>query len=206
MTRDAATIPVRNLPPDRLAALGHKAPSRKPESGPPTLTPRHRLLISYMVDGCPHESACSRAWITRPVMTEEGTGAVTRHPRPHEPLSLIEAADILRIKRRNARQLAAFPIFKAELERQLQIFREGEKAMSLHTLVTVRDDPGLGKAADRKVRMQAAMVLADMNHGGGTTVNVNVGGPQMVAGIVIDLREDDEAEVSTRTIEHEAKP
>ena len=52
--------------------------------------------------------------------------------------------------------------------------------------------------------MQAAMVLADMNHGGtSVTINNTVGGQQITAGIVIDMRDDDEIEGTTRTIEHE---
>ena len=203
MTEDVAAVPVRNLPADRLATLGHRSPTRKPEGGPPELTARHRLLISYMVDGCPHQSACDRVWIERPVVTQDGSAIVTRHPRPHEPLSLIEAADACRIKRRNARQLAGFPIFKAELERQLRLFRDGERAANLHRMVAVRDDPGVGKAADRKVQLQAAALL-NGDIGGAPTVNVNVGA-QITAGIVIERYRPDDDERETKTIEHEVR-
>ena len=198
---DAAKTP-SSAPPNRLDVLGRGGGvRRKPEGGPPTLTARHKLLISYQIDGCPHQSICDRVWVDRPVVTEEGTAVLRRHPKAHEPLSLIEAADMLRIKRRNARELSTYPIYKHAYEQELQRYRDGERAANLRTLVEVRDDPGLGKAADRKVRLQAAALLnGEVGHG--TNVTVNVGGPQLVAGVVIQ-RWQDEDEPQPRTIEHE---
>ncbi len=204
MEDEALANIAKPAPLDRLDALGRGSMRRKPDGGPAQLTARQQLLVDYMINGCGHRSICDRIWIDRPIATEAGTATVRRRPQPHEPLGLLEAADLLRIKRRNARELMTLPIFKAAYNLALQRFQESEKAASLHTLVTVRDDPGLGKAADRKVRLQAAMVLADMNHGGGQTVNVNVTSTQLTAGIVIDMREDDEPD--GRVIEHKDTP
>ena len=186
---------------NRLERLGHGAPRRKPEGGPKELTARHKLLISYMIDGCGHRSICDRIWVKRNIMVDGLVAVVTRRPQPGEPLSLIEAADLLRIRRRNARELMTLPIFKRAYDEEIQRFREGERAASLHTLVAVRDDEGCGKAADRKVRMQASMALLGEIGSNATTVNVNVGGTHITAGIVIDLRDDEPTD--GKTIEHE---
>ena len=200
MNRDVAAIPVCDLPKDRLEALGRKPARRKPEGGPVELTGRHKLLVTYMVDGCGHQSICDRIWVDRPVTVEGGTAMLKRHPNPHEPLSLLEAADLLRIRRRNARELSGFPIFKKHLEEELRRYRDGERVASVRTLVEVRDDPGLGKAADRKVRMQASMALLG-ELGGDTNVTVAVGvGMQIMPGYILDLEERDEE--APQTIEH----
>ena len=193
-------------PSNRMDALGRGGGERrKPEGGPPALTARHKLLISYMVDGCGHQSICDRTWIERPVAVEGGTAMLRRHPKPHEPLKLLEAADLLRIRRRNARELVTTPIFKAALEQEMTRYRDGERIASVQTLVEVRDDPGLGKAADRKVRLQAAGLLLGEVGGGRTTVNVSVGGQHITAGIVLDLRDDDETDRDATTIEHRSE-
>ena len=189
------------VPANRMDALGRGANERrKPEGGPPALTARHRLLISYMVDGCGHQDLCDRVWIERPVAVEDGTALMRRHPKPHEPLKLLEAADLLRIRRRNARELVTTPIFKAALEEEMRRYRDGERIASVQTLVEVRDDPGLGKAADRKVRLQASMALLG-EIGGGTSVNItNNLGVAIAPGYILDLEERDDEE--QQTIEH----
>jgi hypothetical protein len=178
--------------PDRLESLGYKPLRRKPEGGPKALTPRMKLLADYMVFGCPYDFVRR---ITRPVAQVDGkTGEITtvqKPVEPGEPLSLIEAADLLRIRRRNARELVGFPIFKHEYASQLQRLRDGEKAASVHTLVEVRDDKGLGKAADRKVRMQAALAVlgeGEGNRGPTLTIQNNIGISQR-AGLVLRIPE-----------------
>ena len=174
--------------PDRLERLGHPL-RRKPAGGPRELTPRHRLLISYMIDGVAHRSILARITRPRAVIDEAGNPAIRDvSPEPYEPLTLIEAADLLRIRRRNARELMTLPIFRDAYELELQRYRNGEKAASLRTLVEVRDDEGAGKAADRKVRMAAAQAIMGEGEGnrGGTTVNVSVG-TRITAGIVVRL-------------------
>ena len=93
-------------------------------------------------------------------------------------MTLIEAADCLRIRRRNARQLSQTSIFQTELAKVTHEFREGQKLRSLQTMADIRDEPGDGKAADRKVRLQAATALLGEDAGrkgnAGVTVNVAV--------------------------------
>ena len=183
----------RQQSPDRLKSLGYKPLRRKPEGGPKVLTPPMKLLAEYMVFGCPYNFVRR---ITRPVAQVDGkTGEITtvqKPVEPGEPLSLIEAADLLRIRRRNARELVTFPIFQREYAAQLQRLRDGEKAASVHTLMEVRDDKGLGKAADRKVRMQAALAVLGEGEGNrGTTVNVTTAvGVQVRPGLVLRLPAD----------------
>ena len=200
---DAPPTFSRPVPLDQLAAVGRGSDRRKPDSGPLALTARHRLLICYLIDGCGHQSLCDRIWVERPVATAEGTAKIRRRPYANEPLGLLEAAELLRIRKRNARELMTLPIFQREYNAELQRYRDGERAASLRTLVEVRDEPGQNKAADRKVRMQASQVLLGETGGAGASVTVNVGGMPLVAGVVIDMREDDEIEAATRTIEHE---
>lgn len=140
------------------------------------LAPKHKLLIDYMVNGCPHESAAN--------LIGKNAG---------EPLDLIEAADLLHIKRRNARQLAKEAIFQKVLAAELQAFREGHKAEALRTVVQVMRADGENKAADRKVKLTAAsMLLGDaIAQQGQTQVNVQVGvGVAVTPGYVIDLSGD----------------
>ncbi len=91
---------------------------------------------------------------------DEETGATIITPvlvKPGVPLTLDEVARVLHLKKRYIRQLLALPIVQNALAVEVQRLRTGEHARaSIHTLLEIRDDPGHGKAADRKVRMQAA--------------------------------------------------
>jgi hypothetical protein len=191
----------RSRVPDRFEALGYKAPRRKPEGGPKELTARHLLLIEYMTYGVEHDFVRK---MTRPVQQAEESGKiVTLHKpiEPGEPLTLIEAADLLRIRRRNARELATFPIFQRAYATELQRLRDGEKARSLHVMVEVRDEKGAGKAADQTVRLKAARAILGEGEGNrGTTVNVNTNvGVSVKAGLVLRLP----ADAPTIPLEHE---
>lgn len=180
-------------PPDRFETLGYKSPRKKPEGGPKELTAKHRLLIEYQLFGCPHDFVRK---ITRPAhQVDKDTGEVVtiqKPVEPGEPLTLIEAADLLRIRRRNARQLAGYPIFRTAFAAELQRLREGEKARSVHTMIGIRDDLGDGKAADRKVRLEASKAVLGEGEGNrGTTVNVtNQVGVQVRAGLVLRIPAD----------------
>lgn len=172
---------------NRLERLGYnfKKPAVLKE-----LAPKHRLLIDYIVNGCPHESAANQI----------GKNA-------GEPLDLIEAADLLHIKRRNARQLAKEPIFQRALAAELQSFREGHKAEALREVVRVMRADGENKAADRKVKLTAAsMLLGDaIAQQGQTNVNVQVGVGVNVQtpGYVIDLSGNEPA---GQAASHAGKP
>ena len=191
-------------PGDRLEKLGRHPLKRKPEAGPPELTARHRLLIEYQIYGCPHRSACQR--ITRPkaVLDDAGQPVIADVPvEPGEPLSLEEAADLLGIRRRNARELTRTVIFQRAYAAELQAFREGEKIRSMHRVVAIRDDAGAGKAADKKVQLAAAgMILGEDAGPRAPSVVVNVG-TQITAGIVVRLPASAQMTPLERTINHE---
>lgn len=153
------------------------------------LKPDHKLLIEYMVSGCPHD------WVsqyTRHLPTpEDPDRRVTL--QPGWPLSLEEAADVLRIRRRHARFIASQKVFQAELAKSLQAMREGAKANALRRVIALVDEQGEGKAADRKVQLQAAQAILGEAVGNPDKASVNVTvntGPQIRAGVVIRLRPD----------------
>jgi hypothetical protein len=183
---------VQSTVPDRLSALGYRSLRRKPEGGPRELTARHRLLIEYQVFGCPHAFVQR---ITRPIQQADTSGnivTVQKPIEPGEPLTLIEAADLLRIRRRNARELATFPMYQRAYAIEVQRLRDGEKARSIHAMIEIRDDKGAGKAADKTVRLKAAQAIMGEGEGNrGTTVNVNTSvGVAVKAGLVLRLPAD----------------
>lgn len=178
-------------PGNRLERMGQSSVSRKPEGGPKELTPRYRLLVEYQIDGSPHADLLQR--VKRPkAVIDDATGLPVIREVPVEPgvpLTLIEAADVLRIRRRNARQLTKTRAYQDHMAAELQSFRDGERARSFHTMVEIRDDPGFGKAADRKVRLNASQMLLGEGDGNraGPTVNIYNGGQKITAGVVIRL-------------------
>ena len=171
--QQGASLPVTYKDrPDRLEALGY---NRRRNVAPlKALTPKQRLLIEYMTVGCPHQAVAQRV----------GKNA-------NEPLSLIEAADLLRFRRRNARRLWEEKLFQVEHNKALQALKDGHKAEAVRTIIEVMRDEGQGKAADRKVRLQAADMIAGISEGkAGVSVTVNNNtqtNVQLNAGIVIRL-------------------
>ncbi|MGD9656201.1 MAG: hypothetical protein AB7U61_00950 [Methylocystis sp.] len=102
-------------------------------------------------------------------------------------MKLEEAADLLRIRRRHARWILSQPIAQKELATQLQALRSGMKAHALMTVGEIMTERGDNKAADRKVRLQAAQTIIG-DDARGPSVNVNVTAyAEMQAGIVIRL-------------------
>ena len=166
---------------DRLNALGYKlASKRKPLEA---LDARGKLLVEYQIYGCPHE------WIRQYTrLAPVGEDPWRRIPiEPGWPLTLEEAADALRIKRRNARWISRQPVFQRELAEQLQTLRNGMKARAVLAQGEILDDRGDGAAADRKVRLQAAQaILGEDTRDRSVNVTVN-NGVQLTAGIVIRL-------------------
>lgn len=138
------------------------------------LTPTHRLMIEYLVWGCPHDSLAKR------VGHRAGT-----------PLKVDECALVLGMRLRAVRWLASQPLFQAELARAMRAFRNGQQPEAWRTLVDIMRNPGEGSAADRKVQLQAAQAL--IGETGDTarpsvavTVN-NQTNVQLSAGIVVRL-------------------
>jgi hypothetical protein len=166
---------------NRLNALGYKqASKRKPLEA---LDARGKLLVEYQIYGCPHE------WIRQYTrLAPVGEDPWRRIPiEPGWPLTLEEAADALRIKRRNARWISRQPVFQRELAEQLQTLRNGMKARAVLAQGEILDDRGDGAAADRKVRLQAAQaILGEDTRDRSVNVTVN-NGIQLTAGIVVRL-------------------
>lgn len=153
-------------------------PQRQPRRKQPfkELNADAKLLADYMVNGCPHDSLAKRV--------DKLAG---------EPLTLIEAGQVLGMRRRQARFIAEQPVWHKYHAGLLQAFREGHKAEALRTVVQVMRAEGEGKAADRKVRLTAAAMLAgdSIAQPNQTNVSVNVGvGVAVTPGYVIDLSGD----------------
>ena len=168
---------------DRLNLLGYKEASpRKPLQA---LDARGKLLVEYQIFGCPHEFV--RQYTRAAPVGEDPARRVPL--QPGWPLTLEEAADVLRIKRRNARWISRQPVFQREFAEQLQSLRSGMKAKALLAQGEILDDRGDGSAADRKVRLQASQaILGDESRSQGVSVTVNNGIP-LTAGIVIRIPE-----------------
>ncbi|RTL84708.1 MAG: hypothetical protein EKK29_13760 [Hyphomicrobiales bacterium] len=167
---------------NRLARLGHhlSAAKRKPIV---ELNAKAKLLIEYMATGCPHPWVSQ---ITRASPTELEPDR--RRPlEPGEPMKLDEAADLLRIRRRRAREIMQSPAAQKELARQLQGLRSGMKARAMAVLGAILEDEGDGTAATKTVRLKAAnAILGEEQRNGGVNVHIN-NGPILQAGVVVRL-------------------
>lgn len=123
-------------------------------SGEVDLTPRHLLLVEYMVFGTEHARAKRLGY---PL---------------NEPLTLEQAAGVLDIRRRNARQVTRMPAFQRLMAQLTAELRSGGRARAIHTLLKIMADVGENTAADRAVRVKAAKeVIGDEGKGG---VNVTI--------------------------------
>lgn len=169
--------------------LTGRSARRKPAGGPKELTAKHRLLVQYLTFGVDHPDLLQR--LSREERTydpETGEIKISRVPvKPGQPLSVDEAAELIGLRKRNARELLTLPIVQKALAVAAQQLRTGEHARSLHTMIGLRDDPGMGKAADRKVRLSAAQALIGEGDGSRSNVTVNVGAQLVTPGYVIDL-------------------
>lgn len=184
MTDTTNAKEIEHAPRNRLEVLGHQRPASK-KKPIVELNAAARLLIEYQVTGCPHAYVSQ---ITRASPTEEDPD--NRRPlNQGEPMRLEEAADLLRIRRRRAREIMAAPIAQKELAIQLQALRDGHKAEALNTVVSVMRDRGEGKAADKKVQVQAAsMILGDAVGAPPAKPNVQVNvGVNLSPGVVIRI-------------------
>jgi hypothetical protein len=120
-------------------------------AGEVPLTPRHRLLCEIMVFGTAHVRA-QRLGLPLNV-----------------PLSLTDAARVVDIRQRNAKQVSALPAFRSLYSKMVSDMRSGETARSIATMIEVRDDAGDGSAATKGQRLKAAQAL--MGEGG---MNINI--------------------------------
>ncbi len=93
-------VPTEATPGNRLLRLDakYRAPEKLSK-----LQPRHQLLIKYMIHGISSPVRCRQLRIGE-----------------DQPLSLIEAADAARVRRREARRIAFDPLFRQALARELK--------------------------------------------------------------------------------------
>jgi hypothetical protein len=153
---------------ERRLARSDRFGGTKPPSGPTELTAKMRLLIDYVVFGCGHVDICAAHGV-----------------EPNTPLGLVEAAGLLGIRRRQARELSTLPLFAAEMARQVAALRSGAKAKAVHRIIGLIDEAGEGSAADRKIQLEASKTILDDGSKGG--VNVNIRNNVLSAGYIIDL-------------------
>jgi hypothetical protein len=163
-------VPTEATPGNRLKRLDakYRAPEKLAK-----LQPRHLLLIQYMIHG-----------ISSPVRCRQLRIGVD------QPLSLIEAADAARVRRREARRISVDPLFHQALHQELKSYRESLHPEAIRTIAAIMNDPGDGSAASKTVQLKASTTLLGENASGngGTNVQINLGGAgKITAGIVIRM-------------------
>lgn len=158
--------------------------TRKLAAGPPALTKLHQRLIEVMVYG-----------IERPLPHFP-------HIAPNAALPLETAAAICRVRLKSARLLSTFPIFQAELDREIARRRAGAKSRAMQVVIDTLDaalarPPGTATAAETKVALEAAdRILGDQlgaPRGSAAQVNVQINNQNTTTpGYVIRLPAKDE--------------
>ena len=168
------------------------------------LTPKHRLLAQYMVHGLNSELIARRCLRDYPIVHPD-TGlqiGAERKPIPlGEPLTMKEAALVLRMRVRTASVLIGQPAFARFMSKEALAIRDGSRARAMRRIVEQLDRPQI-KAADAKVVQEAAALVLGDSVGAPrqqTSVNVNVG-VQVTPGYVLDLRDD--AKTIDATVTH----
>lgn len=177
-TMDEAATIERPVPANRLVDLGYNSP-RNEGRVLTELNGRQQLLIEYMVFGV------SNPAVARRIGTEPGT-----------PLAIEQAADLCRIRRRNARRLSAHPVFQRAMVKAVADLRTGAHAKAQRRIIELVEEPEGAKAADRKVNLAAAMAVLGQSTGGQSNVNVTVG-VNVTPGLVIRVRDPDQGEIKT---------
>lgn len=162
---------------ERLVKPRKVSKSSLDPNGPAQLTAKHALLIEYMVFGSPIPGHHERFGI------EPGT-----------PLSLAQACDAVGMKRRTARTLLASPIGSKAMTTALAALRNGAKAQAMHQIIRLVNEQGEGKAADRKVQLEAARDVLGLKDSSAAQVNVQINQTTNVRpGYVIKMPDTDAA-------------
>ncbi len=116
------------------------------------------------------------------------------------PLTAQQAGDMLRLRRSRVRQLQKEPGFQKAMAQVVNDIRSGAKARAMNRIVSLIDDAGDGKAADRKVMLEASRDILGIKEAG-FSVNVNVNQAVAISpGLVI---RDPREQTSQTTIEHD---
>jgi hypothetical protein len=155
------------LPANRRSAESALSTAPPPEG----FSARETELVRLMVFGSP-----------------EGQIICNADVPAHTPLSLEQACRFTGYRVRKGRRLASseeFIRFRGQLLREM---RESEGPRNLARAIAIRDDPGLGLAADRTEQLKAINVIEGNDGKSAVTVNVNqTTNSNIVAGYVIKL-------------------
>jgi hypothetical protein len=165
-----------------------KAVARAPkaEMGPlRELTPKHKLLIQYVVHGVDKQHLLDGVERLSPT---EDDPTRTRPLKVGEPLKLEEAALVLGMRRKHARHLFSQQVFIKAYNAELESLRNGAKVDAIRKTIEIMNEPGDGSAAWAKVNLTAAgQILGEQGEAkGGVNVTVNTA-IQLQPGIVIRL-------------------
>jgi hypothetical protein len=159
--------------PTRLERRGYQPKTaRKPIV---ELTPEQRLFLEYQLVGCAKPDLCAQIGV-----------------RLHEPLSVEQAADLVRIRRRFARWLTQQPAYRREWSKGVQAIRDGQAVAAVRTQIELMNDPGDGSAAAGTLRLKASQsLLGDSEGRSSASVNIAVNTAiNLQPGLVIRIKDD----------------
>jgi hypothetical protein len=77
----------------------------------------------------------------------------------NEPLTLEDAAELLGMRKRNARQVFRLPAFQRLYAQMVGAMRSAGHAKAIRRMIELVDEPCEGKAADRSVQLKASRAL-----------------------------------------------
>ena len=158
--------------PTRLMRRGYQPKTaRKPVN---ELTPEQQLFLEYQLVGCSKRDLCEQIGV-----------------EPHTPLSVEQAADLVRIRRRFARWLVQQPAYRREWAKGVQSIRDGQALAAVRTQIELMHDRGDGSAAAGTLRLKASQALLDTGEGkSGVNVSITNTTLNLTAGVVVRLPAD----------------
>ncbi len=166
-----------------ISQLGIQEASRLQKRGYPKtprksvgeLSPNQRLFLEYLVHGCRHSDLCKQI-----------------HVEPHTPLTIEQAADLIRIRRRYARWLFEQPEFRREYGKAVQALKNASHIEAVKKQIEIMRHVGDGSAADKAIALKASQALLDDGYNKNSPqMNIQLNNHiQLQPGIVIRLRGD----------------
>ncbi len=168
---EASSLPAPKEP-TRLERRGYQPKTaRKPIV---ELNAEQRLFLEYTLHGCSKPDLCEQVGV-----------------KPCEPMSIEQAADLCRIRRRFARWLFEQTAFKRAYASGLEAIRNGYRVKALQTQGEIMQDAGDGSAAFAAVRLKAATALLGDESKGNASVNIAVNTAiNLQPGVVVRLPAD----------------
>jgi len=159
--------------PSRLEKRGYQP--RTPRKAINELNGVQKLFLEYVVHGCSKPDLCDQINV-----------------EPHTPLTIEQAADLTRLRRRFARWLFEQPAFRREYGKAVQSIKTGAHVEAVRKQIEIMRHVGEGSAADKAIALKATQALLDSGEGkGGTSVNIQLNNSVTLnAGVVIRLPSD----------------